>query len=417
VNRANLRPIRLAVAILTIGFCLFFIQVTARIGFSRLLSRYALISNSIPAVEQAIRLRPSDPDAHRARAAVFNRLRMPTEATKSLETAVSLRYRDDYLWLELGNSREELGDVDGALEAFDQAVRWAPYYAHPRWQRGNLLLRTNRPSEAFAELRQAAAANRNYVPNLIDLVWGFSREEINVAEQLLEINGDSERSALIRFLARKGKGKEVLDQLRLLSAPLSSSEKNELSRRLFSAKVFREAFELRAGADSLRLPVLFNSGFEEPPVLSHAGFGGWVLSREQTKSKMAIDVAEKFAGKSSLQITFEGDWNPGIWLLAQTFLVEPGRTYRISFNIKTKDLVTGGPPVFIVSDAVSDQLLGQSDNFSWVTTEWRGSSFEFNSLATSEAAVIRLRRNTCEPSPCPIFGSLWLDEISIEQIK
>jgi hypothetical protein len=73
--------------------------------------------------------------------------------------------------------------------------------------------------------------------------------------------------------------------------------------------------------------------------------------------------------------------------------------------------------VFIVSDAVSDQLLGQSDNFSWVTTEWRGSSFEFNSLATSEAAVIRLRRNTCEPSPCPIFGSLWLDEISIEQIK
>jgi tetratricopeptide (TPR) repeat protein len=149
VNRANLRPIRLAVAILTIGFCLFFIQVTARIGFSRLLSRYALISNSIPAVEQAIRLRPSDPDAHRARAAVFNRLRMPTEATKSLETAVSLRYRDDYLWLELGNSREELGDVDGALEAFDQAVRWAPYYAHPRWQRGNLLLRTNRPSEVL----------------------------------------------------------------------------------------------------------------------------------------------------------------------------------------------------------------------------------------------------------------------------
>jgi hypothetical protein len=41
-------------------------------------------------------------------------------------------------------------------------------------------------------------------------------------------------------------------------------------------------------------------------------------------------------------------------------------------------------------------------------------NFTFTSLATTEAAVIRLQRNNCDASPCPIFGVLWLDEIQIQ---
>src|SRR5215210_1243621 len=167
-----MRLIRFAVAILAIVFCIFLIQATARIGFSRLLSRYALTANSIPAADEAVRLSPSDPDAHRTRATVLSHLQMTREASESLESATSLRYRDDYLWLELGNAREELGDTAGALTAFDQAVRWAPYYAHTHWQRGNLLLRMGQPNDTFSELRTAAAANPRYAPNLIDLAWG-----------------------------------------------------------------------------------------------------------------------------------------------------------------------------------------------------------------------------------------------------
>ena len=75
------------------------------------------------------------------------------------------------MWIELGNTREELGDNEGALAALDRAVRSAPYYAHPHWQRGNLLLRLGRYDEAFADLRQAAASNRKYFPNLMELAW------------------------------------------------------------------------------------------------------------------------------------------------------------------------------------------------------------------------------------------------------
>jgi tetratricopeptide (TPR) repeat protein len=373
---------RSAVAILAIGFCLFLIQASARFGFSRLLSRYALIANSIPAADEAVRLSPFDPDAHRTRATVLNRLQLTAEASKSLESATSLRYRDDYLWLELANTREEIGDTPGALAAFDQAVRWAPYYAHTHWQRGNLLLRMGRYDEAFAELRTAAAANRSYVPNLIDLAWGVSRNDLNTTKQLIQLNDDRERSTLIRFLA--------------------------------SRKALRDAFEVWSGSDSTRSPTLFNGGFEDQILLNDATFGGWTLAPEQTKNKLAIDVTEKFAGTRSLQISLGGEWNPGTSLLSQTVIVEPNKTYRVFVSVKTKDLVTGGPPVFSVNDGVNNQLLGKSESLPTGTTSWVKLQFEFTTLATSEAAVIRLQRNNCDSSPCPIFGTLWLDEISIE---
>lgn len=377
---------RIALAILGIVACLYLMQAAARVGFSRLLSRYAVIANSLPAADEAVRLSPNDPEAHRVRAAVLTRLQMPAEAIKSLESATTLRYRDDYLWLDLANAREELGDTEGALAALDQAVRWAPYYAHTHWQRGNLLLRMGRPDEAFAELRKAATANRSYLPNLIDLAWGTSNANIRATEQLIQIKDDKERDTLVQFL--------------------------------FRAKAFRAAFEVwrTPGQPNLSEPALFNGGFEEQFVLNHSGFGGWTLSPEKNGTRLALDVSEPFAGARSLQIKLDGAWTPSTPLLSQTVLVEPYKTYRVSFSVKTKDLVTGGPPVFTVTDALNNQLLGKSENFpaadSWLTLD-----FEFTTLATSEAAVIRLQRHNCDSSPCAIFGTLWLDEISIEPSK
>ena len=370
---------RLGVSLLAIALCLFLILASARFGFSRLLTRYALITHSTQVADAAVQLEPSDPDAHRARASAYNDQHQPAEAAQSLESAVALRFRDDYLWIELGNTREELGDTAGALAALDQAVRWAPYYAHTRWQRGNLLLRLNRANEAFADLRQAANANPKYLPNLIDLAWGISKGDLKTTESLINLSNDTERVALIRYLAGKS---------------------------------FRDAFTLVHGSAST---LFVNGGFEDPIVLNDATFG-WSFAPDR-KCQFAVDVSEKFEGAKSLQINCDGKWNPGTPLLSQTLVVDPAKTYRISFAVKTKDLVTGGPPVITAKDATNNQLLGKSENFPTATTEWRTLSFEFTTLANSQAAIIRLERNNCDSAVCPIFGTLWLDQFRIEQTK
>ena len=394
-----------------IALSVFSIQAAARFGLARVFTRYALIANSVSAADQAVKLSPSDAEAHRVRATILNRLQMPAEAAQSLESALSLRYRDDYLWIELGNTREELGDANGALAALDQAVQWAPYYAHTQWQRGNLLLRMGRSNDAFAELRKAAAANPHYEPNLIDLAWGISGADLKTTEVLLDLNNDAKRLALIRFLAHKGRGREVIDQIRSLKTALSTENKNQLTRQLFAAGAYTEAAIL-AGSSAMSLA---NAGFEEPLVVEDFGFD-WVIAPE-LRSRLAIDVSEKLSGDRSLQINLDGAWAPGTPLLTQTFIVNPGATYRLSFGVRTKDLVTGGPPVLMVIDAMNNQLLGKSKNFPTGTTPWVRLDVEFTALPFCYAATIRLQRSNCDSSPCPIFGTLWLDEFSIEQIK
>ena len=227
--------LRSVVALVAIVCCLLLMQSAARFGFARLLGKYAVAANSIAAADQAVALAPVDAEVHRARARVLNRLQLPGEARRSFEIASSLRYRDDYLWLELGSTRDELGDPAAALTAFDQAVRWAPHYSHTLWQRGNLKLRMGQYAEAFDDLRAAAASKTTLTPNLIDLAWGLSRGDAKTVEQLVQVNNDHARLAFAQFLAKKGKGKECVEQVRLLGAPLSDENRLELVQQLIAA--------------------------------------------------------------------------------------------------------------------------------------------------------------------------------------
>ena len=388
-------------------------RAAARIGFSRLLTRYATAANSLAAADQAIQLTPDDPDAHRARATVLNRLHRVTEAEASLETATTLRKDHAVQWLELGATREELEDDAGALAAYDQAVRCAPYYGQTHWQRGNLLLRLGRYENAFADLRQAAASNRKFLPNVIDLAWSLSKGDVLQTEALVQLENDDDRLEFLRFLARKGQGETLVEQVRLLTTPLSDQNREELTRLAFAAGTFNAAYRLSSG--SAKTEEIVNGGFEEPLLQNDTPFG-WKVSSAQVKPKLAIDVSERANGKRSLQISFEGNWDASASLLSQTIVVQPGQRYRLSFAMQTKEVVTGGPPRIVLTDATNNQILAKSDAFPQTTNTWQQINVEFTAPAKSEAVVITLARDNCSSSPCPIFGVVWLDEFALQKL-
>jgi tetratricopeptide (TPR) repeat protein len=401
---------RVVLSVLTIGVCLLLMQSAARIGFSRLLSRYAVAANSLPAADQAIRLTAADPDAHRARAVVLTRLRYFAEAEASFETAATLRPGQPGLWLALGNTREESGDNEGALAALNEAVRAAPYYGQTHWQRGNLLLRMGRNDEAIADLRLAAASDRRLLPSFMDLAWGLSGGVAKYTEELIQLNNDQDRLQFLRFLARKGKGPEVVEQVRLLNTPLSEENKQELTRLLMASRKFRDAFGLWKGTAGSR--GIVNGGFEEPLAFKNANFG-WVFAEAQAKVKFAVDVSEPFSGAKSLQVTFNGEWNPGA--LSQTIVLAPGR-YRITFAARTNELVTGAPLRMAVTNATNNQMIGSSEAFPPASESWQVLGVEFAVPADAEAVELRLARDTCASAPCPIFGVVWLDDFSLQKL-
>jgi len=411
VNLRHRRVAKLAVALLAIGACLLLMREAVRIGFSRLLTRYAIAANSLLAADQAVQLTPADPEAHRARALVLNRLRRAAEAEASLERATTLRDGHEDLWIELGNTREELGDYEGALAAFDRAVHSAPYYAHTHWQRGNLLLRLGRYEAAFADLRQAAASNRKYFPILIDLAWGLTDGDAGKMESLLELQDDNERLAIARFLASKGKGADVVDQIGLLTTPLSDENRDELMRLLSAARSSSGLAGLWTG--SKKVEEIRNGGFEEPLLLNNSPLA-WVVLQDPDRPKLAVNVSEKFSGQRSLQVSLDGEWDAGATLLSQTIFVQPGVAYRLSFALKTKDLVTGGSPQIVLTDTANDRILGKSEPFPRTTESWKTMSVDFT--APADVVVIRLARENCASSPCPIFGMAWLDDFSLQKL-
>lgn len=404
---------RLSFAVLAALILTALMVFAARFGFSRLLVKYALVTKSMAAANEAISLTPSDADAHRVRAAILTHEGLFAEAAKELEVAASLRPRDDYLWLELGLARDETEDTQGALAAFNEAVKCAPYYAHTRWQRGNLLLRLGRYDEAFADIRAAARGNRTFFPSLLDLAWTLSRKDPTVTEEWIQITDDRARMAFAQFLARKGKGSDAVAQYKRLDRPPSEANKQEFVRSLMEAKALREAYEIWSGTAGGQSPTIYDGGFEGSLTYDAVGFG-WYIPRELSKVSLALDVKERQTGSQSLQVTFDGNSVPGAPLISQTILVQPSQRYRINFAVSTRNIVTGGLPLLTAADAATGQLLGKSENFPQASAAWKNTSFEITTLPSTQAIILTLTRNNCGSSPCPAFGTLWLDSFSIQ---
>lgn len=389
---------------------------SARVAIARIYVKYGETIVDPAPLQNAIALTPNDAEAHFIRGELLNYVTQSTEALKDLELAASLRPRDYVLWLELGMTRDQLGDQAGALVCLNEAIRLAPYYAQPLWQRGNLLFRQGKYDEAFADLRQAATSNPEFLPALIDLAWESSRKDAALTEQLVQVRSDKEHFVLALFFARQGKANEAVIQYRGAGS-VTVEQRRDLVKALLSGQAIAQAYEVWGSkSGSSGIESFYDGGFESALSRDEAGFG-WRVVVGQPGVNLSMDGNQPQAGLRSLRIDFNGHTAPAVELVSQLIPVEPSIRYRVNFSARTKDIVTGGPLVVIVKDAANQQLLNRSAPLPASTNGWLNSSVEFTTGPVSNAIVIALRRENCSSEPCPIFGSLNLDSFSLEKIQ
>jgi hypothetical protein len=417
----NQAPFRLLALVIFVGLCVWTISSSVRLGLAQIFVKYSLGTGNIMVAEKAIEMSPKDADTHRARAAVLA-LSQPAESAIELERAVALRPSDYSQWVELGLVRDQIGDQSAALAAFDEAVKHAPFYAVPRWQRGNLLLRMGRYDAAFADLNQAAQSNPEFLPNLIDLAWELSHGDAQLVEQLVQVNSKTAHTAMAKFFASHGKPQEALAQLQAAGA-VDDEFRRQLIDNLLSKGSFPEAFQVWRAAHGLGSaaspagPQILDGGFEGTLTFDEGSFSWRIPSRMQATT-VSLDSSEPHTGNKNLRIEFAGDSSRAEGLVSQLLLVEPLQRYKINFAVRSQDIVTGGLPIVIVTDASGDhKTLGQSRALSRGTTAWNVVSFDFTAQPTTKAVVLSIQRQGCSTSPCPIFGAISLDSFSIEQLK
>jgi hypothetical protein len=185
---------------------------------------------------------------------------------------------------------------------------------------------------------------------------------------------------------------------------------------LIATNSFAEAYELWRGSGTDKTS-FYDGGFESTLSLDESGFG-WRVSRYLKGAALSLDVNQPDTGAQSLQIEFTGDSTPDQMIVSQFLLVDPGRTYRVYFSTRAKEIVSGGLPLIRVTDADGERkLLGESPAIEQKVTSWQPLTFTFKAGPTTKAVLLGLQRRGCSTSPCPAFGALWLDSFSLAPIQ
>lgn len=419
--RGNL--LRLPILVLGLAACFYGIWSSGREGVAQLLAGYGLMTGRLEETEQAVRLNPSLPESHYVRASLLSGRGDFALAVSEYERATALRPRDYALWLELGRAREQAGDVEGALAAFGESVRLAPFYAQPRWELGNTLYRAGRLDEALRELRRASSSDPRLLPQALELSWAALGNNAQALVQAIQPRSATEHLALARFLVERGKISEALSQFREAGS-LADNERRALVRQLLDARYFAEAYEVwssgrqaREGATSRERAVIINGGFEEPVSLDEPGFG-WQLPQGMQGVRTAQDTAAPREGRQSLQLTWSGNPDVNSAAISQLVLVSPNSRYELRFAARTEKLVTGGLPQVTLTDPASADArpLGKPVTLPQGSGPWQDYATEFETGKSTGAVLISLRRESCSSNPCPIFGRLWLDDFSLRKI-
>ncbi len=388
-------------------------------SISRLLSYEGTSFKRLDSSLGAIRLSAGDPEAHSSCGLVLSNFGRSIEAAGEYERAVALRPRDYSLWLLLGRAYKQAGEYNKATESFMHSIRHAPYYAEPHWEMGTLLLSLGRRGDAFKEYRAAVRSNPELLEALIASAWKeYGGDTVGVIEAL-QPQTDSTRLALALFFAENNRAAASIQVFRAV-ADISEHNRIALVHELVRDKRFLEAYEVWTGGhkDNYRPTAraeIDNGGFENEIKQIHEGFG-WMFAQNSKSLNVSVDVHESFSGTHSLRLDFSRNPSPTIRIVSQVVLVKPETQYTLNFVARTEGMISGGLPLVMVMDAAAEdeRVLAQSAPLAAGTHGWQKMTAEFKTTKNTCAVLIVIRREQCKTDLCPVFGSAWFDDFSLQ---
>ena len=374
--------------------------------------------------ELAIKLAPNDPQTHYAVAVLSEKNFQAEDLSKSLaefEQATALAPHDFRLWLAFGKARERRGDAAGAELALRKSLALAPNYAHVQWTLGNVLLRSGKIEEAFAEIRRAAESNETYRTPAITTAWQIF--DGNIAE-VKKYTGNSANlnSALAVFLAKQKRFDEAVEIWNVLPAEdiktARQAEGEQLFNELIAAKRYRDALRIQTGlsnepeAERITPGKLVNGSFEADVKREKAGIFEWQIG-DGAQPQIGFDDREKLGGGRSLVIVFNSADGRDFRQISQTMALESAGKYVFELFYKS-NLKTSAALRWEIVDAADGVVLATT-NSTLNNADWTNLKAEFTASEQTQAVTIRLAREQCKSIICPISGKIWFDDFSIHQ--
>lgn len=420
-------PVRILLILLLLGAG-YWSYVVVRWYIGNTLAEYfSPTESSMQVAHMAASMAPDDPLTH-WRIAQVSQKTLPLDqlgpAIAEYEKAVSLSPYDYRFWMSLGTAHEQSGDPVKAELALKQAVALAPAYAYPHWYLGNLYLRSGRYNEAFAELRRAAEADPDLLPQLFNLSWEIYNSDPEALKNSVGQNSAVRAKFALYLLTQK----RFEDGMRLWNV-LNGDEKRanketaeSIVTTLKNESRFHDALAVwnDVAFEKFRPEVgnIFDGSFEEPINYTSDTVFGWQV-KGAPQMHIAIDPNKGHSSSRSLRLLFQVRANLDTINVSQLVPVERNTEYDFECYVATDKLETGSAPQVQILDANTGLVLFDSSQAPGGTNDWARINASFKTSEKTEAITLKIVRVSCgnaEDTPvCPIFGSVWYDDFSLKR--
>lgn len=372
----------------------------------------------------AASLAPSDPQTRFAAAAIYRKTFDPADQEKSLgeyELVAALSPNNYLCWLELGRAREQNGDRPGAELALKRALDLAPNYAEVQWAYGNILIRGGKGDEGLAQINSAASANPKFVSPAVGITMEVFVGDPNAVRERIG-NTPLVNAAIAENLARQKRFDEAAAAWDLVSTGPVAPELKDAGNRLFAsmiaAKQYRPAAAIFAGLSetqvaSVAAGKVFDGGFEAGVKLKGAREFEWQVA-DGAEPQVAISRTQKHGGEGSLLLVFNTMQASDFRTVGQLVAVEPGAAYEVEFFYRS-EIKKGITVRWDILNASDGTVIAQSAAVEPVS-EWEPIKTKFTVPGSTDGVILRLVRDQCPSTVCPINGSIWFDDIAIKRL-
>jgi len=331
-------------------------------------------------------------------------------------------------WRDWSSVNQRQGRMDSARKALEAAEFLAPNDHLVQVEFGNLLLAENRPDDAARHHRRAIELTPSVAPTIYPAYWEMGWTPVQVAERLLTDDPKVLRRYWLQCLRRldpKGAG-ELWESINRAHADALDAESHRRyfdfliankeysqARSLWSVVAAR-FYKQRPGDDPGKRGEFWNGHFEFPTVFE----GGleWRIPKSLPPGTGAvITSAEGSKPNKNLWIHFDGKENTAFSHVRHSFFVEPGKSYRLQYHVRSLGVTTENGP-YVKITVYSDPPLSVKGQVVRGTGEW---TFEqdFAVPAPAQWAEMSICRDRSPKLDNRIKGDVWFGEFILERIN
>src|ERR1700722_6077556 len=347
----------------------------------------------------------------------------PQRALSSYIKSLEIDPRATSTWLELAATYESEGNDVAARKAFISAKQTYPLSAEVSWRYGNFLLRQGELEPAFAEIRRSVEADPGRAAEAVSRCLRVEPDANVILDQVLPAKSDI-YIAVMEDLAQDRQIENALKVWTRIVAmhpriPLHDAfqvvmELRGTGQASEAHKVWEQAVEL-AGLAELEGPknsMVWDGGFESD-VIGEAY--AWRFRRTSSSAQIGFDTQEKYSGKRSLRVSFDGSSDVAFYDVCQTAPTEAGKAYELSGWMKSKDLTTDQGVRIELRPGVAGQT-GATTADVRGTQPWTRFAVVWPGAKENQETQICLRRDPSDQEDNQMRGTAWVDDVALTPI-